>query len=156
MMSSNSDGSRKDDAKWPDTNAKSSLSEYPPIIINNDSHTSGNLPTEKSSSINGQYPPNTVHRIRNQIRKLTSDIINHHGIPTENRNLSPSSSNSHNKKDQLPSSSTEKPSNDSNQNSDWDEICIGIWVQDKESRKAGKPGRCIGIEVVRTENVGFL
>lgn len=36
---------------------------------------------------------------------------------------------------------------------DWDEFCLGLWIQDKQARNKNQSGRCLGIEVVKTDNV---
>lgn len=52
-----------------------------------------------------------------------------------------------------PAPSSSKLPNNGRQQFGWDEICLGLWVQDRQARHRNLSGRCLGLEVVKTDNV---
>lgn len=119
--------------------------------------------------------PNTVHHIRYQLRRLTEDILSHGRHPladsssgtgiSENPNSQASNSGDNDSGNGPKSNGTPpqpvKPmpsgvSSDLIKPGGWDEMCLGLWVQDREMRRRGIPARCYGIAVARIYKVFLL
>lgn len=75
---------------------------------------------------------NTVEDIRKHIKDLTAHITN----LSKNRDKSIKDNNNNN---------NVAPKNE------WDEICLGLWTQDKQHREKNAGGRCRGISIVKVD-----
>ena len=73
-------------------------------------------------------PGNAVSLIRQQLRRMTQDIL------SKNQNLPQSQGSTKATK------------------TEWDEICLGVWIQDTSARQKKQPGRCLGLSIIKTKD----
>jgi hypothetical protein len=104
-----------------------------------------------------------VHSLRMSLKQITKTVLNYSPQSQTSfvdkqtlygNTVSSSTDGSDNTDSTKPSSSSERKEhiNRTRKNS-WDEVCVGLWIQDKFSRERNLPGRCYGLEVVKIDNV---
>ena len=81
---------------------------------------------------------NTIQTIRRQFRSLTNSIVNmSHGGGQDGSS----------KKHREPGADPGPPA----VKNEWDEICLGIWQQDRIARQTEQGGKCHGISVIKSD-----
>lgn len=127
-------------------------------------------PPSYAPDIDTSHTPSAVSEARKKIKSLTRRLLGYSeqtppapssfssgskGTCTTTVDLpSPKSANKNDSLHGPESGDRHRPPSPSS--TQWDELCLGLWVQDTHARSQDGPGYCYGLSLVRTNSVNSI
>jgi hypothetical protein len=89
---------------------------------------------QASASADVEASTQAVHDLRRKFKQLTRELLSQENAK----------------------SNLVKPLPQHQQQHGWDELCLGVWLQNADARRHQRSGYCAGLKIVKASNVGDI